>query len=66
MVRFLSLDRRSEAAGGWRSSKGKEGSPPPRAGVQHQPVGPPRSLIRIHTLFHRCTVRGGEVEAAAT
>lgn len=41
MVRFLSLDRRSEAAGGWRSSKGKEGSPPPRAGVQHQPVGPP-------------------------
>lgn len=66
MVRFLSLDRRSEAAGGWRSSIGKEGSPPPRAGVLHQPVEPPHSLIRIHALDHHCTVRGDEVETAAT
>lgn len=52
IVRFLSRGRRSDGArGGWRSSKGKEGSPPPRAGAQHQPVGP-RTLIRIHTRDH--------------
>lgn len=33
--------------------------------VEHQPVGPD-SLNHIHTLDHHCTVRGDEVEAAAT
>lgn len=52
MVRFLSRGRRNdEARGGWRSSKEKEGSPPPRAGAQHQPVGP-RTLIHIYTRDH--------------
>lgn len=37
IVLLLSLDGRSdEAAGGWRSSRGKGGSPPPHAGVEHQ------------------------------
>lgn len=60
IVRFLSLDRRSEIC--WRSSKGKEGCPPPRAGARHQPDGPPlTSLSHIHTLdHHHCRVRGDD------
>lgn len=70
IVGFLSLDRRCEAAGGWRSSKGKEGSPPPRAGVSASAsrTSPPLSLslIYIYTPDHHYTVCGDEVAAAAT
>lgn len=65
IVGSLSLNRRSEAAVGSRSSKGKEGSPPPRAGVEHQPVGHP-SLIHIHARDHHYTICSEEVRDAAT